>query len=148
MYNTTWFRFKLCFSIQFSEADWLRVWCNLSPPLSSRKVVHFGCSGHLNRVLGELTIDNQTEPAKMTMRFIANDPEKRPFWVIYADYDECSVVYRCFRSVFLLHRSTLYTLQMLLHSKHLMKFFNEEFRMFYKQLKRRDVSSLALEGLA
>ncbi|XP_077512317.1 apolipoprotein D-like [Amblyomma americanum] len=58
-------------------------------------------NGHTNRVLGELTVLNQTEPAKMSMRFYARNPEQRPFWVLYTDYDKCAIVYRCRRSLWL-----------------------------------------------
>ncbi|KAL1421884.1 hypothetical protein MTO96_022597 [Rhipicephalus appendiculatus] len=58
-------------------------------------------NGHTNRVLGELTILNHTEPAKMSMKFYARNPEQRPFWVLYTDYDKCAIVYRCRRSLWL-----------------------------------------------
>ncbi|KAH7962435.1 hypothetical protein HPB52_016068 [Rhipicephalus sanguineus] len=63
-------------------------------------------NGHTNRVLGELTILNNTEPAKMSMKFYARNPEQRPFWVLYTDYDKCAIVYRCRRSLWL-HTSTM-----------------------------------------
>ncbi|CAN8011262.1 unnamed protein product [Ixodes pacificus] len=38
----------------------------------------------------------------MIMRFLAQNPEQRPFWVLYADYENCSIVYRCLQ-LFWLH---------------------------------------------